>query len=182
MRKQLVALAIAGTAVAGLFTAPAAHAADTSTTFTLSAAGGLSISVPASKELSAGTATNAGTLSAQLGAVSVTDQRGSLLASWTATVSSSDFTTGTATAEETIAKANVSYWSGASTASTGVGVFTPGQATGLLAQALSASRTAFSGTALVGNNSASWNPTVVVTIPTSAVVGAYSGTITHSAA
>ena len=65
----------------------------------------------------------------QIGAVSVTDQRGSLLGSWTASVTSSDFTTGTQTAEETIAKANVSYWSGAATASTGVGVFAPGQAT-----------------------------------------------------
>ena len=138
MRKQLVALAIAGTAVAGLFAAPAAHAADTTTTFVLSSAGGLSISVPASKELSAGTATNAGTLTAQLGAVSVTDQRGGLLAAWTASVTSSDFTTGTATAEETIAKANVAYASGAATATTGVGVFTPGQATTLVAQSLSA--------------------------------------------
>ena len=71
--------------------------------------------------------------------------------------------------------------SGASTATTGVGVFTPGQATTGLAQALSSSRTAFTGAA-VGNNSASWNPTVVITIPASAVVGTYSGTITHSAA
>jgi hypothetical protein len=182
MRKQLVALAVAGTAAAGLFAAPAAHAADTSTTFTLEATGDLSISVPDSTELSAGTATTAGTLTAQLGAVTVTDERGELLAAWTASVSSSDFTTGTATANETIAKANVSYASGVATATTGLGVFTPGQATTLLAQALSASRTAFAGTALVGNNSASWNPTVVITIPSSAVVGEYSGTITHSLA
>lgn len=182
MRKQLVALAIAGTAVAGMFAAPAAQAAETDTTFTLSAAGGLSISVPASTQLSAGTATNAGTLTAQLGAVEVTDLRGALLTSWTASVTSSDFTTGTETADETIAAANVAYWSGASTASSGVGVFTPGQLTALLKEALSSSRTAFAATAAVGNNSAAWNPTVVVTIPSDAVVGAYSGTITHSAA
>lgn len=182
MRKQLVALALAGTAAAGLLAAPQAHAADTTTTFVLSAAGGLSISVPTSAELSAGTATNAGSLTAQLGVVSVTDLRGTLLGSWTASVTSSDFTTGTATADETIAKANVSYASGAATAATGVGLFTPGQATTLLAQALSASRTAFAATATVGNTSASWNPTVVVAVPANAVVGTYAGTITHSAA
>jgi len=182
MRKQLVALTIAGTALAGLFGAPAAHAEDTDTTFVLSAAGGLSISVPATSELSAGTATNAGTLTAQLGAVSVTDQRGALLGTWTASVTSSDFTTGDETAAETITNAGVAYASGAATATTGVGVFTPGQATTALRQALSAQRTAFAATAAVGNNSVSWNPTIVVTIPSAAVVGTYAGTITHSAA
>lgn len=182
MRKPLVALALAATALAGLFAAPPAQAADTTTTFVLSAAGGLSISVPGSTELSTGTATNAGTLTAQLGSVSVNDERGSLLASWTASVTSSDFTTGDETAEETIGKANVSYWSGPSTGSSGVGVFTPGQLTGLLAESLSVSRTAFSAASAVGNNSATWNPTVVIAIPTNAVVGTYAGTITHSAA
>lgn len=182
MRKQLVALAVAGTALAGLVAAPSAQAADTSTTFVLNAAGGLSISVPGSTELSAGTATNAGTLTAQLGPVSVDDQRGALLTSWTASVTSTDFTTGDETADETIPAANVSYWSGAATASAGVGVFTPGQLTGALAESLSASRTAFSASAAVGNNSATWNPSVVITIPADAVVGTYAGTLTHSAA
>jgi hypothetical protein len=179
MRKQLVALAIAGTAAAGLFAAPAAQAADTSTTFVLSSAGGLSISVPASTALSAGTATNAGTLSAQLGAVSVTDARGGLLGAWTASVTTTDFTTGTATADETIANDNVSYTAGAATATTGVGVFTPGQ---LVPASLADPVTAFAGTALIGNNSATWNPTITITIPASAVTGTYAGTITHSAA
>lgn len=182
MRKQLVALTIAGTALAGVFAAPSAQAEETETTFVLSAAGGLSITVPASAELSAGTATNAGTLTSQLGAVSVTDERGALLTSWTASVTSTDFTTGTATEEETIESAGVAYASGAATATVGTAVFTPGQATTELAEALSASRTAFTATTAVGNNSASWNPTIVVTIPAQAVVGEYSGTITHSAA
>src|SRR5438128_859268 len=104
MRKQLAALIVAGSAVAALIGAPAAHAADTSTTFVLSASGTLAISVPASVQLSAGTATNAGSL------------------------------------------------------------------------------TAFTATATVGNTGASWHPTVVITIPSSAVIGTYAGTITHSAA
>jgi hypothetical protein len=182
MRKQLVALAIASTAVAGLFAAPSAEAQVTTTTFVLSAAGGLSVTAPETKELSAGTATNAGTLTAQLGATQVSDQRGSLLGSWTASVTSTDFTTGAASADETIAKANVSYWSGAATASSGTAVFVPGQLLVANAQALSAGRTAFSATGTVGNNTATWNPTVVVTIPAQAVTGTYSGTITHSIA
>lgn len=166
----------------GFVGAPSAHAANTNTTFVLSAAGALSISVPSSVQLSAGTATDAGSLTAQLGSISVIDQRGALLSGWTASVTSGDFTTGGATSNETIAKANVSYWSGAATATTGTGVFTPGQATSLLATTMSTSRTAFAATVTVGNNSAAWDPTMIVTIPAQAVVGTYSGTITHSAA
>ncbi len=182
MRKQLVALTIAGTAVAGMFAAPNANAEETETTFELIAAGGLSISVPSSAELSSGTATDAGTLTAQLGSVTVANEQGALIGNWTASVTASDFTTGTATAAETISKDNIAYASGLATATSGIGVFTPGQATTLLAQSLSTSRTAYAATAAVGNNSATWNPTIVVTIPASAVVGEYSGTITHSAA
>ena len=157
-----------------------ARAADTTTTFAL-AAGALSISAPASSNLGTGS-TGAGTLSSQLGAVTVTDARGALLGTWTATVSSTDFTTGGATADETIAKGQVTYWSGAATATSGTAVFTPGQATSANAQALSVARTAFSATAIVGNNSASWNPTLTVNVPATAVTGTYTGTITHSVA
>lgn len=182
MRRQLAVLVIAGSVAAGLVVAPTAHAEDTTTTFVLSAAGGLSVSVPASKALSAGTATNAGTLSAQLGATTVTDERGALLTSWTASVDSTDFTTGLATSNETIVDDNVSYWSGASTATSGTATFTPGQLTSNLAQSFATSRTAFSAAAAVGNNSATWNPTVIVAIPAASVVGTYTGTITHSVA
>jgi len=157
-----------------------ARAADTTTTFSL-AAGSLSISAPASSGLGAGS-TGAGTLSAQLGTVTVTDTRGALLGTWTASVSSTDFTTGGATANETVGKGQVTYWSGTATASSGTAVFTPGQATSGNAQALSVSRTAFSASVIIGNNSASWNPTVTVNVPAAAVAGTYTGTITHSVA
>jgi len=42
--------------------------------------------------------------------------------------------------------------------------------------------TAYSGTALVGANTATWNPTLVVNIPAAAVAGTYTGTVTHSVA
>lgn len=166
---------------AALCTSLPAGADDTTTTFSLTQAGGLSVSVPASANLGSA-ATNAGTLTASLGTVTVTDLRGALGASWTATVSTTAFTTGLASAAESIGKANVRYWSGAATATSGVAVLTPGQLTALLAQPLDVSRTAFSAAATAGNNSASWNPTVIVSVPASAVVGTYTGTITHSVA
>jgi hypothetical protein len=172
--------ALVGAVLSVLSFALPARAADTTTTFSL-AAGSLSISAPASRDLGSGS-TGGGTVSAQLGTVTVTDNRGALVGTWTASVSSTDFTTGGATANETIAKGQVTYWSGTATASSGVAVFAPGQASAANAQALSVSRTAFSATAIVGNNSASWNPTVTVNVPAAAVAGDYTGTITHSVA
>jgi hypothetical protein len=176
-KKRIV---LVGAVFALLAFALPARAADTTTTFTL-AAGALSISAPASSDLGSGS-TGAGTLSAQLGTVTVTDSRGALLGTWTASVSSTDFTTGGATANETVAKGQVTYWSGAATASSGTAVFLPGQAAAVNAQALSVGRTAFSASAIIGNNSASWNPTVTVNVPAAAVAGTYTGTITHSVA
>lgn len=169
---------IAGAGAAALLVLAALSAAsgDTNTTFTVTS-GLLSISSPSSKALGAGGPN--GTITSQLGAVTVSDARGALNGSWTAAVSATDFTTGGGTAE-TIPKANVSYWSGLATASSGIGVFTPGQATAANAQALGVSRTAFSATAVTGNNSVTWNPTIVVNVPAAAVAGDYAGVITHS--
>ena len=172
--------AIVGALIGALVLALPARAADTDTTFTLTA-GSLAISAPASKDLGSGS-TGGGTLSAQLGTVTVTDTRGALLGTWTASVTSTDFTTGGGTANETIADDEVTYWSGASTASSGTAVFLPGQPLAANAQALGASRTAFSASAIVGNNSVSWNPTLTVNVPATAVAGTYTGTITHSVA
>ena len=178
--RRFVIVAGVGVAVAAASYTPA-HAEDTDVTFELTGAGGLAISAPATADLGSA-ATNAGTLSGSLGTVTVTDERGALLATWTASVSSTDFTTGGATSAETIAASDVSYWSGLATATTGTVVAVPGQLDALLAQDLGASRTAFSTSSAVGNHSVSWNPTMVVAIPAAAVVGTYTGTITHSVA
>jgi hypothetical protein len=180
MRLHTAVRLLAATAVATAILALPARADDTTTTFTLSA-GPLAISVPASANLGS-RATGTASLSAQLGTVTVTDTRGALGEDWTATVSSTDFTTGGATADETIANDDVSYWSGAATAVTGTAVRVPGQPLAANAQSLSTSRTAFSATATVGNNTTSWNPTLVVTLPSDAVAETYSGTVTHSVA
>lgn len=177
MRKRLaLALSVASAASMVALAAPADAAQGV--TFTLTA-GSLTVSDPAAKDLGSA-ATGTASITSTLGNTSVTDNRGALLGSWTSTVSSTDFKTGGGTADETIGKANVSYYSGAATASTGTAVRVPGQATALLAQDMSASRTAFSATGVIGNNATTWVPTVVVTIPSAAVVGTYSGTITHS--
>jgi methionine-rich copper-binding protein CopC len=184
MRKQLVALVIAGTAIAGL-AAPAAHAEETTTTFVLSA-GTIAVAPPASVNLTASQSISASssnaTLTGQLGNVVVSDNRGALVATWNVTVDGSDFTTGAGGANRTIVDDNISYWSGAATASSGIVTAAPGQPLAVNAQSLDATRTAMQGTLAVGVNSVTWNPTLVITVPASNVAGTYSGTITHSLA
>jgi hypothetical protein len=159
--------------------ASAAGSGDTTVTFTVTV-GAISITVPTSAGLPSGTPGS--TISGELGSVAVIDNRALLNASWTSTVSSTDYTTGAGTAAETIAKSDVSYWSGPATATSGTGTFTPGQPTAAQRQPLTTAITAFSMTAGTGNNSATWDPTLVVAVPTSAVGGLYTGTVTHSVA
>ncbi|WP_051969119.1 hypothetical protein [Kitasatospora azatica] len=141
--------------------------------------GTLSISVPATAGL--GSAAPSGTVSAALGSVTVSDGRGLATSTWTATVSATNFHTGGATSAETVTTSNVYYWSGPATATNGTVTATPGQSDASAKQALSSSRTSFTSTGN-GNNSTSWSPTVVVTIPAAAVQGTYTGTVTHSVA
>ena len=143
----------------------------------------VAITVPATVNLGAAP-TGAGQLSAQLGTVKVTATGvlGLLLPSFTATVSSTNFTTGGRTTAETVPKSSVSYWSGPTTASSGAQTAVPGQLTALQALPLSTSLTAFASSGTVLTITTSWNPTIVVNIPAAAVAGSYTGTITHSVA
>lgn len=177
MRKALLMGTVALAVVGGL--AVPANAADTTTTFSLTA-GALNLTAPASAAL--GTGAIGAPVTATLGSVSVNDSRGALVAAWTATTVSSDFTTGGGTAAETIGKANVKYWSGLATGSSGTSLATPGQLSALDAVALDTAKTAFSLTAGVGNNSSTWAPTLIVNVPGSAVAGNYTGIVTHSVA
>lgn len=154
----------------------------TTTTLPGGGSGGLSISVPGTAVLSSSTPINASSFSASLGPVTVSDARTGVVTGWTATVSSSDFTTGAGSASETIPNASIAYWSGPATSTTGAATFLPGEATSAAAQSLSSARTAFSAVTASSGTSATWNPTIVVTIPAGVVVGQYQGTITHSAA
>jgi hypothetical protein len=144
-------------------------------TFTV-AAGTLSISVPGTAILGSGTLGS--TTSGNLGTVQVIDDRGGTTAAWTATVSATALTSG----GQAVPLADLQYWSGPATATTGTGAFTPGQATAGSAQDLTTSRTAFTLGSGTGANNASWNPTIVVIMPLTAIPGFYVGTITHSVA
>jgi hypothetical protein len=98
----------------------------------------------------------------------------------TSVVAAGAFTTGGATAPETIAATAIFYWSGAATSTTGAGTFVPGQANAGARVALDSSHTAFSKTTGAGNNTAAWIPTIEVDVPAGAVGGVYTGTINHS--
>jgi hypothetical protein len=179
MKKALLPAVLAGAVLAAGLAAPASAApGDTIVTFTVNAAGGLTVTVPASASLGSGAAGT--TISGQLGPVTVLDQRAALNASWVATVISTDFTTGGGTSPETIPNINVTYWSGPATATAGSGVFTPGQQTAGDAVIINVPRTAFTHTGGTGANFATWNPTVSVAVPADAVGGLYTGTVTHS--
>jgi alpha-tubulin suppressor-like RCC1 family protein len=147
-----------------------------STLVTVVPAGFLSISAPASATLPSAAPGSIST--AQLGTVTVTDNRGLAAASWTATVAATAFTNGTG--GTTIALPDVSYWSGPATSTSGSGTFIAGQVDAAHAQVLTTPVTAFSLTGGSGVNSASWSPTLVVSVPLSAVAGTYTATITHS--
>ncbi|MFC4586397.1 hypothetical protein [Sphaerisporangium corydalis] len=152
-----------------------AMADDTIVTFSITTAG-LTINAPSSANLGS-VPSGTTSISGPIGPVTVTDLRGTLNGSWTAVVTGTDFTTGGGTTAETIMVANVSYAPGPATSTTGIGTFTPGPG-GII----NVPRVAFTGTALQGNNSATWNPTLTVTIPASSVSGTYTGTVTHSVA
>lgn len=127
------------------------------------------------------TATGSSTLSAQLGTVTMSNS-GLALSTATASVVCSAFQTGGGTANETIPAADIYYWSGPATASSGLSSATPGQATAADAQSCGSSITAFTVSQLLLGGSVSWDPAIVIHIPAAAVAGTYTGTVTHSAA
>src|SRR5579863_4263496 len=150
---------------------PAGGDPDTTVTFTVTT-GALSMTAPVSAVLGSGAPGT--TISGALGAVTVTDDRALLSASWTSTASSTDWTTGGATPAETIPATDVGYDPGSITTT---GTIT---ATGTPVTLSSDPAPVVTGTAGVGNNTATWNPAVSVAVPAAAVGGAYAGTITQS--
>ncbi|OUC91227.1 hypothetical protein [Streptosporangium minutum] len=138
----------------------------------------LAITVPNTANIGSGVAGS--TLSDTLGTVTVVDSRPGV-PPWTATVSSTDFTT-SGSPVQTITKANVAYWSGPATVSTGGGTRIAGQPTADQKVVLTVPRTAFSARKGTFTTTTSWVPTLVVTLPSTAAAGFYTGTITHSVA
>jgi hypothetical protein len=150
---------------------PSAGDPDTTVTFTVTS-GELSMSAPTSASLGSGAPGT--TISGALGAVTVTDDRALLSAAWTVTAASSDWTTGGGTPAETIPAADVGYDPGSiTTTGTITATGTPITLSGTAAPVVT-------GTAGVGDNTASWDPTLSVAVPASAVGGIYTGTLTQS--
>ncbi|MFB6963114.1 hypothetical protein ACFCYB_40670 [Streptomyces sp. NPDC056309] len=133
----------------------------------------LTITVPTTTNL--GTASAGSTHSAQLGTVTVT---GSDAPDWDVTVTATALTT----TGGTISTSDIAYWSEPATADTGNDACHPGQKNTDDQVTLNTPRTAFSHTGSTNTESCSWNPTLVITVPTGAAAGHYTGTITHSVA
>ncbi len=136
--------------------------------------GTLSITVPASADL--GAADASASADAGLGTVEVTDDRALAGATWTATVSATDFTTGAGVPAQIITAAHATYFINALDTTSGSATFTAAPVT-ILASTPEPVVTATDGN---GDNSATWNPAIQITVPPTAVAGVYTAIITHS--
>lgn len=160
-------------AVAVLVTnAPPARASGTNATFTLTA-GSLMITAPSSVDLGSGPPSSP--IVGSLGTVTVTDARRANPSDWTATVSSTGFTSSTSA---TVPASAVTYTPGATTATSGNGVFTPGPTAALSATPVIVYSHAFG----TGINTCSWNPSLSVAVPGTAPTVIYGGTVIHQVA
>jgi hypothetical protein len=181
MKKSLFCVLSVAAVIGTALTSTAASAAvmapvppvNTTVTFAVTS-GLLTLTGPGSANL--GTGLPGTTITGKLGQVTVTDNRALLAASWTVTASSTDFTTGGGTGNEIIPVADTDYDPGLVTHT---GTITVTEAPITLS---AAPQTVVAGTAGVGNNTATWNPSIVVDIPPAAVGGAYTGTLTQSIA
>jgi hypothetical protein len=168
MRKSFAILPLLVCAAGVLAVAGPASAAPSTATFQVTG-GTLDIAVPASVDLGSVTASSAAQslTNVALGAVTVTDGRG-VSSGWVATASATDFT-----GPQSLAGAIVYSPTAASATNATV--------TAAADQTLTTSAaTVQTATLAVGVNSATWNPTVTVTIPANALAGTYSSTITQS--
>jgi hypothetical protein len=150
---------------------PAPGDPSTTVTFTVTV-GALTMTAPTTTDLGAGAP--ASTISGPLGTTTVTDDRALLTAAWSATASSTSFTTGGGTPAETIPASVASYAPGTLTTT---GTITP---TGTTISLSGAAVPVVTGTAGVGDNTASWDPTLSIAVPPAAVGGVYTGTLTQS--
>lgn len=154
-------------------TAPNSAGGDPNTTMTFTVTvGGLTMTAPGAANIGSGAPGT--TISGLLGAVTVTDARALISASWTATASSTNFTTGGGTPAETIPATDANYNPGPITTT---GTIT---ATGSDITLSNAAQTVVAGTAGSGDNTASWDPTIAVAVPATAVGGLYTATLTQS--
>jgi hypothetical protein len=172
VRARSLSVAAAAAALVLVQPGPAVAADDPATTVTYTiTSGALTMSVPVSANLGSGAPGTV--ISAPIGPVTVTDDRALLSASWTVTASETNFVNDGA---PTIPATDATYTPGTIT-TTGTITATPTSVT-----LSNSSQTVVTGSAGVGDNTATWNPTVAVHVPLGAVGGTYSGTLTQSVA
>jgi hypothetical protein len=128
------------------------------------------MTVPVSASLGSGAPGT--TISAPIGACTITDARALASASWTVTAAQTDFANGANTIPATVAT-----YSPGTVTTTGTITVTPSSIT-----LSNSAQTVLTGSAGVGDNTASWDPTIAVNVPASAVGGTYTGTLTQSVA
>jgi hypothetical protein len=153
---------------------PAQAATSGSTTATMTIPSGvLSISVsPSAGELDYLSDASGQTVSGLLGQVQVIDARNAPAGSgWTASVASTPF--GSASGAQVPASA-ISYRVGPID-QTGIASYTADDPSGLASAV-----PAVTASGVSGNNTATWNPRIIVAIPSGMTAGSYSATITHS--
>lgn len=177
---HLVLGTFAACGLVGLVTLAPSASAGTTGTFTLTG-GSLSITEPTGTANNLGTPTTTPlgtTTSGSLGTTTIADARGSL-AGWTVSMAGTTFTTTTTGATAIPAGNAVAYLTTPATLVSGVAVVTN---THLLpASGLSlGSASAFLAATATGSNNVTYNPSIQVTIPTTALAGAYTGTITQT--
>ncbi len=169
--RRYATIAAVGAIALGAIGASPASAADTPATLEITG-GSLSITVPVDA-VSLGSRPNTvegGAINGKLGQVQVSDAR-SAAVGWVASVISTAFTPPGTTA---IAASAVGYTVGPIT-KVGTAVYTandPPNLTGV--------SPVVTATAVTGDNSATWNPTINVAVPGGMAAGVYSATITHS--
>ena len=156
--------------------APAGGDPDTIVTFTVSV-GALSMTAPASANLAS--AAPGDTATGALGSVTVTDDRALLSAAWNVTAAETDWARvgGTGSSAEIIPAADATY--DPSTITT-TGTITATAASTPPIMLANGAVPVVDGTAGVGNNTATWDPTMAVAIPAGTVGGDYTGTLTQS--
>ncbi|MEU6402210.1 hypothetical protein [Streptomyces sp. NPDC046985] len=153
-----------------------ASAEDTPVTLEVTG-GGLGITVPAGPvDLGSTTVSSSPqTVTHQLGNVTVTDQRGGT-AGWTATAQAVDFI-GPNNTTISVSAPNSSRYYTPQASVIGVATVTPSDLNPMYPPGPVQVATQVS-----GSNSATWNPTISITVPANSLAGTYTSTITHSVA
>jgi len=176
----VLGLALTSTAASAAIKAPVPSGdPDTTVTFTVTS-GLLTMTAPDAVSLGTTTGTTdtglpGSTVHGVMGDTVVTDDRALLDATWTATAAESNFLTGTHTPDETIPATQATYNAGTITT---VGIFL--SAPVVTPITLSNDPQTIVATNTDGDNTATWDAALAVAIPSTAVLGLYTGTLTQS--